>query len=214
MSATQFLIEQVRKYPGQVSIYAAGALTNVALAVRLDEEFASLAKELVIMGGYVDVYMYQATGTVNQADINSDINLMIDPEASKITLTADFPNIITAGNVANQVISTQEFLDEIYEVKSPYSKFMYEYYAPSFPFWDETTMAILIDPTIATNASTVYLNVDVVYASPSYGNIHVYQSAQMPPNIRNVTYMNTIDTARFKAMIKHAVQYPKSCADL
>ncbi|CZR54632.1 related to inosine-uridine preferring nucleoside hydrolase [Phialocephala subalpina] len=213
-SAAQFMIEQVRKYPGQVSIYAAGALTNVALAVRLDEDFASLARELVIMGGYVDVNMNQATGTVNQADINSDINLMIDPEATKIALTADFPNIVVAGNVANQVISTQEFLDEIYEVKNPYSKLMYEYYGTIFPFWDETAMAILIDPSIATNTSTVYLDVDVAYASPSYGNIHVYQSALMPPNIRNVTYVNKIDTARFKAMIKHAVQYPKSCADL
>ena len=57
--AAQFMVEQVHKYPGQVSIYAAGAMTNVALAVRLDDEFASLAKELVIMGGYVDVNMYQ-----------------------------------------------------------------------------------------------------------------------------------------------------------
>ncbi|KUJ12922.1 inosine-uridine preferring nucleoside hydrolase [Mollisia scopiformis] len=212
-TAAQFMVEQVRKYPGQVSIYAAGAMTNVALAVRLDEEFASLAKELVIMGGYVDVNMYQATGTTNQADINSDINLMIDPEASKIALTAAFPNIIIAGNVANQVISSQEFLDEIYEVKNPYSKLMYEYYGTIFPFWDETAMAILIDPSIVTNATTVYLDVDVAYASPSYGNIHVYQSALMPPNIRNVTYVNTIDTAKFKSMIKHAVQYPKSCSD-
>jgi hypothetical protein len=57
--AASFMVEQVHKYPGQVSIYAAGALTNIALAVRMDEEFASLAKELVIMGGYVDVNMYQ-----------------------------------------------------------------------------------------------------------------------------------------------------------
>ena len=79
---------------------------------------------------------------------------MIDPEATKIALTADFPNIVVAGNVANQVISTQEFLDEIYEVKNPYSKLMYEYYGTIFPLWDETAMAILIDPSIATNTST------------------------------------------------------------
>lgn len=57
--AASFMVEQVHKYPGQVSIYAAGALTNIALAVRLDEHFAGLAKELVIMGGYVDVNMLQ-----------------------------------------------------------------------------------------------------------------------------------------------------------
>jgi inosine-uridine nucleoside N-ribohydrolase len=81
---------------------------------------------------------------------------MIDPEGSKIALTADFPDIIIAGNVANQVMSTQEFLDEVYEVKNPYSELMYKYYAAEafFPFWDETAMALLADPSINTNSST------------------------------------------------------------
>lgn len=67
------MVEMVRRYPHQVSIYSAGALTNVALAVRMDPSFASLAKELVIMGGYVDVNMLQVTGDYMQADINSDV---------------------------------------------------------------------------------------------------------------------------------------------
>jgi inosine-uridine nucleoside N-ribohydrolase len=81
---------------------------------------------------------------------------MIDPEGSKIALTADFPDIIIAGNVANQVMSTQEFLDEVYEVKNPYSELMHKYYAAEafFPFWDETAMALLVDPSINTNSST------------------------------------------------------------
>lgn len=68
------MVQQVRKYPGQVSIYAGGALTNVALAVRMDPEFASLARELVVMGGYVDVNLLQTTGSVMQADINGDVS--------------------------------------------------------------------------------------------------------------------------------------------
>lgn len=93
ISAAQFMVEQVRKYPGEVSIYAAGALTNVALAVRMDSSFAANAKELITMGGYLDVNLLQVTGSVLLADLNSDINLMIDPEAAKIALTASFPNI-------------------------------------------------------------------------------------------------------------------------
>ena len=38
-----------------------------------------------------------------EADIISDINLMIDPQASKIVLTADFPNIYVVGNGENQI---------------------------------------------------------------------------------------------------------------
>lgn len=171
-NAANFMVEMVHKYPGQVSIYSAGALTNVALAVRMDAQFASLAKELVIMGGYVDFNMLQATGTFLQADINSDvstsasgkfryvsanlyqINLMIDPEAAKIALTADFPNIIVAGNVANQVLSSQEFLDEVYQVKNTYTELFHKYYSAEFPFWDETASALMVDKSIITNSST------------------------------------------------------------
>lgn len=81
---------------------------------------------------------------------------MIDPEGSKIALTANFPDIVIAGNVANQVMTTQEFLDEVYKVKNPYSELMYNYYSAEafFPFWDETAMALLVDPSINTNSST------------------------------------------------------------
>lgn len=72
-NAPNFMVEMVHKYPGQVSIYSAGALTNVALAVRMDPEFASLAKELVIMGGYVDGAMARATGSILEANHNSDV---------------------------------------------------------------------------------------------------------------------------------------------
>lgn len=73
-SAANFMVEMVHKYPGQVSIYSAGSLTNVALAARMDPEFASLAKNLVIMGGYVDLNMLEATGSIMQADYQSDVS--------------------------------------------------------------------------------------------------------------------------------------------
>lgn len=60
------MVEQVRKFPGQVSIYVAGAMTNVALAVRIDPRFARLAKELVVMGGYLDVNLLQVEAHSNR----------------------------------------------------------------------------------------------------------------------------------------------------
>lgn len=68
------MVEQVRKYPGEVFIYSGGGLTNIALAVRLDPEFASLTKGLAIMGGYLDVTLLTTAGSVLQADINSDVS--------------------------------------------------------------------------------------------------------------------------------------------
>lgn len=73
-SAANFMVDMVHRHPGQVSIYSAGALTNIALAVRMDPQFASLAKELVIMGGYVDLNLLEATGSIMQADYQSDVS--------------------------------------------------------------------------------------------------------------------------------------------
>ncbi|KAG9625477.1 nucleoside hydrolase, partial [Aureobasidium melanogenum] len=214
--AAWFMIEQVRKYPGQVSIYSAGSLTNVALAVRMDPDFARNAKELIIMGGYIDVNLLQVTGSTMQADWNSDINLMIDPEGTKIALSAPFPNITIAGNVANQVTVSQEYLDDIYKVKNPYSTLMHEYYGTIFPLWDETAAAILLDPTIVKNTTSFYLDVDTAPSSPSYGNIHAYQEALKPTaqNLQKVNMVVSVDGNRLKKWVKRAVQYPKSCANL
>lgn len=65
-SAPEFMVEQVFKHPGKVSIYAAGSLTNIAAAIRLNSSFASTAKELVIMGAYVDLNLFQAMSDLNE----------------------------------------------------------------------------------------------------------------------------------------------------
>ncbi|KZF19689.1 nucleoside hydrolase [Xylona heveae TC161] len=213
--AVNFMIEQVYKYPGQVSIYAAGALTNVALAVRSDPKFASLAKELVIMGGYIDVNMLAATGSPYVTDLNTDINTMYDPEASKIALTADFPNITIAGNVANSIIPTDEWFDELVKVESPYTKYIKEN-GPGmiFPFWDDIAGAILVEPAIVTNSTKVYIDVDTAWSSPSYGTVRAYAKDLAPMGTREVNYVNKINETRFYEILTHSLQYPKTCADL
>ena len=45
--------------------------------------------------------------------------------SSNIARVNGAENITFAGNVANQVIVTQEFLDAVYEVKNPYSELVY-----------------------------------------------------------------------------------------
>lgn len=78
---------------------------------------------------------------------------MADPEAAKIAVTADFPEIVIAGNVANQVHSSQEYLDEVYRVKSPFTRLLHDHYGTKFPFWDETAAALMVDRSIALDTS-------------------------------------------------------------
>lgn len=58
------------------------------------------------------------------------------------------------GNAANQVMSTQEYLDEVYEVETPYTKLVHEHYGTEFPFWDETAMFSVLDTSNVLNSTT------------------------------------------------------------
>src|SRR5580765_3274569 len=51
--AAHFLVRIVRKYPHDVTIYAAGPMTNLALAIALDPHFPELTKELIVMDGSI-----------------------------------------------------------------------------------------------------------------------------------------------------------------
>ncbi|KAI7995895.1 putative uridine nucleosidase 1 [Camellia lanceoleosa] len=61
-TASEFLVDMVSKYPGEVSILALGPLTNLALAMKRDSSFASKVKRVVILGG-----SFFALGNVNPA---------------------------------------------------------------------------------------------------------------------------------------------------
>jgi inosine-uridine nucleoside N-ribohydrolase len=48
------MIRMAHKYPHQVTIYAAGPMTNLAVALTLDPHFPELTKELIVMGGVIN----------------------------------------------------------------------------------------------------------------------------------------------------------------
>jgi inosine-uridine nucleoside N-ribohydrolase len=217
LSAAEFMVQSVRKYPGEVSIWTGGALTNVALAIRLDSSFAANARELVIMGGYLDVNLLMTAGSVLLADFQSDINLMIDPEAAKIALTADWKNVTITGNVANQVLIGPSFFEEMAnETQNAYTDILTDSYPTQFPLWDETAAALMVEPSLATNVTEFYVDVDTSYASSRYGNIHAYQEALAPAaqDLKKVRFVLEVDEKGVKENIRRAVVEPVSCADL
>ncbi|KAK5991920.1 hypothetical protein PT974_05310 [Cladobotryum mycophilum] len=213
-NAAEFLVDMVNKYPGQISILAAGPLTNIALAVRLDSTFASKTKSLVIMGGYLDFGLRGAIGGERQTNLYDDINFRIDPEAAKIALNAGFPSLTIAGNVALQVIATPEFVKEVYdEVKNPYTELFFQHYMTGMPFWDETAALLMVEPSISINQTTLYVDVDTAFDSPFYGDLVVYHEEFAPKHAGKAVYVNEIDATELKKRIKHVLQYPKSCKD-
>ncbi|KAF3005366.1 hypothetical protein E8E14_006720 [Neopestalotiopsis sp. 37M] len=214
--AAAWMVEQVRKYPGEITIFSAGAMTNIALAIRMDSEFAKNTKALWVMGGFADTNLLMTSGSTLQADINTDFNFKADPEATKIALTADFPNITLVANAANalDLFPTPEYIAEIAEVVNPYTVLNSAAAYPDLPFWDEATLLTLLEPDSVLNQTSFYVNVDTSYYSPTYGNIWAYQEALLPTqqDLREVNFVYAINGTTFQSALKRALQYPKSCA--
>ncbi|KAH1195373.1 Uridine nucleosidase 1 [Glycine max] len=115
-SASEFLVEKVSEYPGEVSVLALGPLTNVALAIKRDSAFASKVKRIVILGG-----AFFALGNVNPA---AEANIHGDPEAADIVFTSGADVVVVGINITTQVQFTDADLLDLKESKGKYAPFL------------------------------------------------------------------------------------------
>jgi inosine-uridine nucleoside N-ribohydrolase len=193
--AVAFLIAQVHRYPHQVTILAAGPMTNLALAIRLDPEFASLAKELVFMGGMLDTDVPQLT---DDANFYTDFNFIFDPEAAHIVLTAPWPKIVSLGSVTNKSRLTPDLVARLVQVRTPVTTFLARYAQP-FPMWDEMAAAVAADPTLITRQLVAPMDVDTDFGM-HYGQARIWPSETAPhQGEQKVTIVLGVDMERFYA---------------
>src|SRR5579884_3029899 len=83
VDAASFLVRSVREHPREVTLVAVAPLTNVALAVLKDPEFAANLDRLIVMGG--------AVGHVGNATAAAEANFRNDPEAAYAVVNAGAP---------------------------------------------------------------------------------------------------------------------------
>jgi len=154
--APRFLIRMVHKYPHQVTIYAAGPMTNIANAIISDPEFASLAQELVIMGGSINPHTEDPE---YQDSPRHEFNLWFDPEASTITLHAPWHKIsVTTVAVSIETHLTQDMLAEISKSREPAAQYVSRYTAkPGDYLWDELAVAAWLDPSLISRERYLYM---------------------------------------------------------
>ena len=203
-SAVAFLIEQVHRYPHQVTILAAGPMTNLALAIRQDPEFASLARALVFMGGLLDGNLSQVTV---DADNFSDFNILFDPEAAHIVLTAPWPHITSLGNVTNTSMMSKQLIARMVSVPTPVTTYLAKY-ASHLPLWDEMAASVAADPTLVTRQVDALMDVDLDHGM-HYGQVRVWPPQTAPhQGERMVTIVQTVDLARFYDAFIKAAQAP------
>jgi purine nucleosidase len=176
--AAHFLVRMVHEHPHEVTIYAAGPMTNIALAIALDSNFASLAKELIIMGGSLRP---QGDDPEFLDNPRREFNLWFDPEAASITLRAHWPRIvITPVDVSIETHLTKEMLEQLSRSRSPAAEYISRYtQKPGDYLWDELAAAAWLKPDLITQERFDYVDVSTEKGA-SYGDTLTWSDDTKP----------------------------------
>ena len=105
-SAILWMIEQIKKFPNQITFVGTAPITNLALALKLAPEIVPLVKEVILMTGAFDV-----PGNVTST---AEFNAYADPIALQIILDAGFRSLKLIGlDVTTKVLLSSENIKKI-----------------------------------------------------------------------------------------------------
>lgn len=210
-SAAAYIEREVMANPGEITIVALGPLTNIALAIQNNPNFAANVKQLVIMGGAV-ASLPDGAGNVTP---NAEYNFWVDPEAAKITLRSGIPIELSPLNVSRKSALTSDWYEKMVAVETPLTNLLKISLGPQFEanpdgvwlMYDQIAVASLIDPTLVTT-KTMFVDVndnhDISYGA-SVGGTGLWPGAEGAQQM-NVQY--DLDWPRFIEMFIERIQRP------
>lgn len=188
-NAVDFMIRQVHAHPHQITILEAGPMTNLALAIGMDPEFAGLAKQLIFEGGRV-AQLGHLEG------LHSDFNILFDPEAAHITLAAKWAKITSVGDVGDGVMLDRALMDRILAKPSPAGAYLLRSSTLTLPLWEDMAGVIIADPSVVTKSIDVSMDIETEHGM-TYGMTVVGSQKDMPrTGVANVTIIQEIDAKK------------------
>ena len=208
-NGVDFIVETVRRHPGEITILAIGPLTNIAMALRVAPDIETKIKRLVFMGGNVHV-----PGNVTP---HAEFNFWFDPEAAHAVLAAPIPKKVMCGlDATNQATITKRDFDALTRVKTPITELLYDDFGRRYPgflknpdatahIWDCLAAGFLIDPNFVTEHETLLLEVVTEFA-PNYGALRTAEAGAVFG--KPVQVMLKIDMERFYAMYSQLMTAP------
>jgi inosine-uridine nucleoside N-ribohydrolase len=203
-SAVSFIISEIERQPGEVTILALGPMTNIALALRLKPDIETKIKRIVFMGGN-----YKVPGNATPM---AEFNFWFDPEAARIVLRSHIPHKIMFGlDICNLAPLRKAEFDQIANVHTPITDLFREDLGNRYPgflhkpnglayMWDALAAAYLIDPGFVTRSESHHLDV-VTDWGRFYGAtipLDMHLAAGVPP----VTVALDLDYKRVFALYK------------
>lgn len=105
-NAVDKIIELVKKHPKKITLICIAPLTNIALAIQKDPQTMKQVKEIIIMGGAIEV-----PGNMTAV---AEFNMFVDPDAAKIVFEFPVKKTLIPLDVCNTVQLT---LDDFGKIK-------------------------------------------------------------------------------------------------
>ncbi len=207
--AAHFLVRMVHKYPNEITIYAGGPMTNLALATAIDPEFPRLAKELVFMGASLNP---QTTDPEFLNAPRHEFNIWFDPEAAHIVLRTPWKKITcTSVDISVKTRLTTDLINRIKAGNSPAARYIGSYarlYGEYNYLWDELAAAAWLDPSIITKKETRLMDIDLDRGA-NYGNILTWTDEDKPKiDVQPVEIQVDLNTEKFYKMFVDLLSAP------
>jgi inosine-uridine nucleoside N-ribohydrolase len=203
-AAVEFLISEIERRPGAVTILAIGPMTNIALALRLRPGIETKIKQIVFMGGNL-----KAAGNASPW---AEFNFWFDPEAARMVLRSRIPKkVMFALDICNTAPIRKAEFDQIAAVHTPLTDLFREDLGNRYPgflqhpgattyLWDSLAAAYLIDPAFVTRWETRSL--DVQAAWDRFYGATIPLGRGLAPDATPVTVATELDFQRVFALYK------------
>lgn len=213
--AAAFLVRMVRAHPGQITLFATGPMTNIAIAQSLDPSFAANVKELVYMGGSLLPRQTLAGPSAEQFArefVNTprrEFNIRWDPEAAKIVAHAPWPKItMVPVDPSTGTQWTREFLISLKSAGTPLTDMLQTALEPGYPMWDEIAAMVWLAPEIVTRADTLYVDFETSQTA-AYGDTLSWAEPWRPHlGEQAQRVILTVDRARMEAAMRALYRAP------
>lgn len=156
--APDLLIQALRESPAPALVLVTGPLTNLAEAICRAPEIRRQIKDVVVMGGAVDVKGNLWWSKDNKV---AEANIWCDPLAAEIVFDSGLPITLVPLDATNHVPMTKEVYDRLGgDITTPGATFIHAALGTKAVqdligmreayFWDPLAAAILADESLAT----------------------------------------------------------------
>jgi purine nucleosidase len=204
--AVELIIETVMSRPaGEVTLVPTAALTNLALAVRLEPRLVARVREVVVMGGAY------AGGNLTPA---AEFNIAVDPEAAQIVFAEPWPVTMVGLDVTHHALATLEVVQRVAALDTAPARFvtgLLDFFAaayrtsqgfPAPPVHDVCAVAYVADPAVLT---TVRAPIAVELSGALTTGMTVVDRRRPAPDVCTTSVATGLDPGRLWDLVVDAL---------